>query len=220
MVKKLIIALLMLILGSQAVAYNVDDPNFWNDWKRSGDVELRVAEIVNQEQLSAKTLLEYAVTEKKEYAFYTGLLYYFGFRNFAGTIFPRDHKKALTYFNLAKEDEYLQPFSLYYIGMILWNGYDGVAINRAQAQNSLKQAQTPESFLILAAINYENQSEQLYWYKQLAYTDDWHAMLTVAHWYKIGRGTEKNLGESYYWYNRACSQNIEFACKQLQDFKL
>lgn len=213
---RLLLVIYMVILSPLAFAYNVDSPDFWEGWKRDGDVELGVFEIINRDKLSAKELINRATEDSPEHSFYVGLLYYLGYHNHAGVPFQRDHKKALQYFNKAKNRTYLQPYINYYVGMILWNGYDGVASNKTRALQYLKQAGTPESFLILAAINYDRPSEQLYWYQQLAYTDDWRAMLTVAHWYAIGRGTGKNTGEAYYWYNRACNQNIPFACEKMR----
>lgn len=200
--------------------YNVDDPNFWVGWKRDTYIETSIFQMIKKERLTVRQLTEKADKLNPEYAFYVGLLYYIGNQSYDGATFTRNQLKALDYFNTAKSAQYLMPYINYYIGMILWNGYDGVTKNKAGAKQHLSASGTPESFLVLAAISFDNPSEQLNWYRQLAYTGEWRAILTVAHWYKIGRGTPKNIGEAYYWYSKACSEKIKFACEQLKSFNL
>lgn len=200
--------------------YNVDDPNFWFGWKRNTSLETSIFDLIKENRLTARQLVDKATEANPEYAFYVGLLYYIGYQSFDGVPFPRNQLKSLQYFNKAKSAQYLIPYINYYIGMILWNGYDGVVKNKERAKQFLSHAGTPESFLVLAAISYDNPAEQLNWYKQLAYTGEWRAMLTVAHWYNIGRGTQRNIGEAYYWYSKACHENISFACDQLKNFDL
>ncbi|GAA5097958.1 hypothetical protein GCM10023338_09850 [Wohlfahrtiimonas larvae] len=193
----------------------MDDINFWDGWKRDTSIEKNVFTVVNNSRLSAPELIKYASNDNAEYAFYVGLLYYVGYRSHAGFPFQRNHKKALEFFQRVSSYGYLSPYVNYYMGMILWNGYDGAPMNKMRAKTLLARADTPESFLMLATINQDNPNEQLVWYKKLAYTDDWRAILTVAHWYNIGKGTIKNNGESYYWYSKACAQRIAFACTKL-----
>lgn len=202
------------------IIYNVDDLNFWREWKRDTSLETNIFNLVKSDRLSARELVNRATEANPEYAFYVGLLYYLGYEDYASVPFQRDHLKALRYFNMAKSERSLIPYINYYTGMILLNGYDGVAINKERGKQFLSHAGTPEAFLVLAAVNYDNPKEQLKWYTQLAYTGEWRAMLTVARWYEIGRGTSKNMGEAYYWYNETCQQNIEFACDKLKTFNL
>lgn len=198
-----------------AMAYNVDDPNFWDGWERDATIEKNIIELMNSKKMSANALLQQATAENPEQSFYVGVLYYVGFQTHAGVIFKKNHMKALQYFNQIKHHRYLMPYVNYYIGMILWSGQDGVTKDKNRSIQFLKTSGTPEAFLMLASIHYENPPQQLYWYKELAYTDDWRAILTVAHWYKIGRGTPTNKGEASYWYNKACYKDIKFACDQL-----
>lgn len=216
---KYLLAVLISVISSYAVAYNVDDPNFWDGWKRDTTVETNVFEMVNSNRLSAKELIDYATEANPEHSFYVGLLYYLGYHTHASVPFQRDHKKSLQYFQKVGSHGYLSPYVDYYMGMILWKGLDGVPMNKIRAKTLLARAGTPESFLMLAVFNADNPNEQLNWYKKLAYTDDWRAILTVAYWYKIGRGTQRNMGEAYYWYNKACVQHINFACDQLKALK-
>lgn len=220
MIRYITVTFLAMIISSHAFAFNVDDPAFWKDWKREGAIEHQIMENINQERISAKELVDKANNGYAEHAFYLGVLYYLGYRSHASVMFERDHKKALSYFSKAQSQGYLQPYIHYYMGMILWNGEDGAPVNKPEAKAHLKSSATPESFLVLAAISYKNPSEQLYWYTQLAHTDDWRAILTVAHWYSIGRGTSPNNGEAHYWYERACKKEIEFACTQLKSIKI
>lgn len=214
MIKYILIAM-MLIQSSIALAYNTDDPNFWDGWQRDTAIETHVFNVVSNSQFSAQELLDYATEANPEYAFYVGLLYFSGYQSYATIPFKRDHKKALQYFQKVGNYGYLAPYADYYMGMILWNGYDGAPFNKIRAKTLLARAGTPESFLMLTVMNTDNPNVQLTWYKKLAYTDDWRAILTVAHWYNIGRGTRRNGGEAYYWYNKACVQKIAFACAQL-----
>lgn len=216
---KFLLTVLISILPIVTFAHNVDDPNFWEGWKRDTSVENNVLTLVNNSRLSAQDLIDYATEAHPEHAFYVGLLYYLGYHHHASVPFPRDHKKALQYFSKVRNHQYLMPYVNYYSGMILWNGYDGVTSNKRQAKQLLARSGTPESFLILAAINYDDPQEQLQWYKKLAYTDDWRAILTVAHWYSIGRGTHRNTGEAIYWYSKGCEQRIEDACEKIRALK-
>ncbi|WP_077928919.1 tetratricopeptide repeat protein [Wohlfahrtiimonas populi] len=212
---KYILSVMIMIMSSIALAYNVDDPNFWDGWKRDTSVETNVFNVVNNSRFSAQELIDYATEAHPEHAFYVGLLYYLGYHNHAGVPFQRDHKKALQYFQKVGAYGYLSPYVDYYMGMIMWNGYDGAPLNKIRAKTLLARANTPESFLMLTAMNSDNPNEQLIWYKKLAYMDDWRAILTVAHWYNIGRGTRRNGGEAYYWYNKACAQRVAEACSKL-----
>lgn len=212
---KYILMAMVLIQSSVALTYNADDPTFWDEWQRDTAIETHVFNVVNNSHFSAQELVDYATEAHPEHAFYVGLLYFSGYHSYATTPFKRNHKKALQYFQKIGNHGYLAPYADYYMGMILWKGYDGVASNKIRAKTLLARAGTPESFLMLTVMNADNPNEQLIWYKKLAYTDDWRAVLTVAHWYNIGRGTPQNHGESYYWYTKACALHIAFACTQL-----
>lgn len=216
---KYLLVVLISVISSYAAAYNVDDPNFWNGWKRDTSAETTIFDVVNSNRLSANELIDYATEDHPEHAFYIGLLYYFGNHTHASVLFQRNHQKALQYFQKVGSYGYLAPYVDYYMGMILWKGLDGVPMNPIRAKILLSRSDTPESFLMLVAFNINNPNEQLNWYKKLAYTGDWRAILTVAHWYAIGRGTQRNLGESYYWYNKACTQHVKFACDKLKTLK-
>lgn len=217
---RLSMALIILLYSSIAFSQNVDSPGFWDGWQRDDAMERSIVDYIRTQKLTAKALVQKADEDDAEYAFYLGLLYYYGTHDHGGEVFRRDHKKSLKYFSQVKDQPYLMPLVNYYLGMILWNGYDDVRKNHPMSLSLLNKSNTPEAFLMLAAFNYDDPAEQLAWYKKLAYTRDWRAMLTVAHWHMVGRGGSKKIGEALYWYTQACAQRIVYACdkvKQIND---
>lgn len=212
-----ILFLILLSFSSSTFAYDVDAPEFWDGWKRDDTVEMGIDEMIRNKRISAHQVEQLATEKNPEYSFYLALIYYYGYQKHADIVFERNYGKALQYFEYARARAFLQPYIDYYVGMIYMQGGDGVEQSYTIAKMGFEDSNTPEAFLRLALINYPDTYEQLEWYKKMAYTGEWRAIITVADWYEKGRkDLPASHEEAYYWYNMACLKNVNYACESLK----